>query len=88
MLANESFSNNEFSIAPNPSENIFNINFGNVLKNTTTIEVYNMLGQTVFKDTINDTNTYSFDASNLPTATYILKLSNENEVMTKKLLKN
>lgn len=78
----------DIEIVPNPSDNVFNINFIDTVKTPTTIEVYNMLGQAVFKDTINDTNTYSFDASNLPTATYILKLSNENEVVTKKLIKN
>ena len=88
VLANESFSNNQFSISPNPSNNIFNISFGNVVKNTTIIEVYNILGQKIFAESVVDKDVYIFDASNLPTATYLLRLINNEEVIIKKLIKN
>lgn len=88
VLANESFSNNEFSISPNPSDNVFSINFSATVKTAITIEVYNILGQTVFKGSIKDTNTYSFDASNLPTATYLFKIINQEAVLIRKVVKN
>lgn len=64
------------NIYPNPSNNGY-VNITN-LSNESTIELVNMLGQTVSKSKVNGGN-HSFDYSHLPKGTYFVKISANNE---------
>lgn len=71
---------NNLSIFPNPSQNIFTI----ILKNNyiEEIEVINELGQTIFKkENINDSQ-YSLDIRNSIEGIYILKVTNDKKAIS------
>ncbi|MBC7693806.1 MAG: T9SS type A sorting domain-containing protein [Burkholderiales bacterium] len=76
------------SIAPNPSEEVFNINFNQVLKGNVTLEVFSMLGQKVYSDTIENQKEHQMILHSLNAGAYILKISNNNQTISKKLIKN
>jgi hypothetical protein len=63
-------------VYPNPSAN-GNVTIANLI-NDNTIELYNMLGQSVYSTkTVN--STFNADFSNMPHGTYFLKISSANE---------
>jgi hypothetical protein len=65
-------------IYPVPSTGVFNIDFKNDVKN---INVYNLLGQTVFTEVLeigNALTTKQIDLSNLENGSYIISLTNEH----------
>lgn len=80
-------SKNTISITPNPSNGLYKIDFQNAVAPSNTIEVYNLLGQKIYENTINITNTYLLDLTNIASGSYLLKISNKEEVISKKLIK-
>jgi endonuclease I/chitodextrinase len=74
---------NDISIYPNPVSNILNIQLKN--SRETQVEIYNILGKRVFTKSINQTQSIQLD--NLNSGVYILKLTQGNSTISKKLIK-
>lgn len=67
-------------IYPVPSTGVFNIDFKNDIK---TIKVYDLLGQTVYSEVVNNNavaTSKQIDLSNLSNGNYVISLSNQNGV--------
>ena len=80
-VENESFVN--FNFYPNPVENTLILNANNEIQN---VVIYNLLGQEVFASQPNST-TPTVDLGNLPTGSYLMKVSIDGNEKTYKLLK-
>ena len=88
LLADEGFAVvEEIVIYPNPSTSIFNIDFKGILTNTAQIEVYNMLSQKMFEDEVSNVSVYKLSLENLPTGSYLVKIKDENQTISKKIIK-
>lgn len=82
-LANDTFDNTNFNYYPNPTSNILNIEYS---KNIESVSVINMLGQMLFENKTNNTS-IQIDLSNLPTATYFVKVKADGNEKTVKVVK-
>ena len=71
------------TIYPNPVSNILNIQFND--SKETQVEIYNILGKRVFTKTIQQSQSIQLD--NLNSGVYILKLTQDNSTISKKLIK-
>jgi hypothetical protein len=78
---------NSVTVFPNPTNNIVNISFLNQVA-TLKVEVYNILGQKLLEQNDNQTDSTFIDLSNLSTSSYLLKISHDNEVLEKLIIKN
>ena len=86
-LGTESFDSSNFSIYPNPSENIFNLKIKSL--NEFNFSVYDLTGKLVLqKRHINlSNNVYKLDMSKFTAGVYFIKIKSVlNEVITKKLI--
>ncbi|BDS10708.1 T9SS type A sorting domain-containing protein [Aureispira anguillae] len=74
----------EITLYPNPTDDKLTIESNQILENTTTIEIYNSLGQQIKVITIKeDIQSISIDASSLIDGVYIMRLKNGANVKTK-----
>ena len=71
----------DFEYYYNPLNDLLNISSSESLAN---IQIYNVLGQKVIEETIDDFN-YQIDLSGLSTSIYIVKVESENGINTIKL---
>src|SRR5690606_29123197 len=83
-LSTDDFDVSSIKIYPNPVKNELHINLNNSFE--TTVEIYNVLGRRMLNQTIQDSEILSTE--NLSTGVYILKLTQGNQSITKKLIKN
>lgn len=90
ILGTESFLKANLSVWPNPIENTLNI----ALQNTNGaskygVQIYDLQGRTVLQTNLDTSKgkNQKIDMSKLATGMYILKLSNENQSITKKIIK-
>jgi hypothetical protein len=81
----EEFSN--LNLYPNPTNSILNIEIKNELSNGT-VEVYDMLGKQIFKLTITSNNVSKIDVSNWNNGLYLVKISSDESIETKRFVKN
>ncbi|MDD3003587.1 T9SS type A sorting domain-containing protein [Flavobacterium sp.] len=86
ILSKQQFEKEAFSFYPNPSEDFIEINLNNTLTNNTTLDIYNNIGilHKTEKLTANTTQIY---ISNLASGIYFLKITSENGISVKKLIK-
>lgn len=73
------------SVYPNPVSDILNVQILNA-KASSTLELYNELGQLVFEKTINDFSKTSFSINHLPKGIYWLNVLMEGKQWGKKIL--
>ncbi len=88
VLSSESFEANQIAVFPNPSNGIFNIAFGNLDPNK--IEVYDISGKLILQKNklqVSD-NQANIDLSNASNGVYFVKISTENNTITKRIIKN
>ena len=85
-LGVEDFSTNSFSIYPNPSNNIFNINVNNI--NEFEFEVYDITGKTVINKNKVLSSTYQLDMSPYSSGMYFINIMANQKSTTKKLMLN
>ena len=80
--------NLELTAYPNPTTNFLTLNVGNAELSTLNFQLYDILGKLIeSRKIISSSETIAIE--NLPTATYFLKVSNNNnEVKTFKIIKN
>lgn len=81
VLSTPTFNNFEFSMSPNPANNVLTINSKETLNK---VEIFNLLGKRV----LSTTNTNNINVSSLSKSVYLVKLSSNKGVSTKKLVKN
>ncbi len=78
------------TVHPNPSKGIFNIEFDD-WSETVSFSIFNLHGQATLRefsfDPARDGDTYVLDMSSQPDGTYIMKISGEQGVMVKRLIK-
>jgi Secretion system C-terminal sorting domain len=82
-LANDSFDNANFTFYPNPVRDVLNLSYS---ENITKVQVINLLGQEVKTNSVNATQA-QVDMSNLPTGTYLVKVTANDKVKTIKVIK-
>jgi hypothetical protein len=82
-LGTNSFDNSNFTFYPNPVKDVLNLSYS---KNIDTVQIMNILGQEVSAKSINATQA-AIDMSNLPSGTYLVRLTSENQVKTIKVVK-
>jgi len=75
----------EFNISPNPSYGLLNINLP-VLNETTTLQVYDILGKRVLNKELTSLNT-STNVSGWNSGVYIVKVSTDSYSQTKRFVK-
>jgi len=72
-------------VYPNLATNVVRLSFDNEQGKETTIQVNNMMGQTVL-ELRTTTNKTSFDVSQLPAGNYVVAVKNEEAILTKQLM--
>ncbi len=79
--------NSNFTLYPNPTSSILNIEIQNIISNGT-LEIYDMLGKQIFNQTITSNNLSQIDVSSYNSGLYLIKISSENSAETKRFVKN
>ena len=87
-LQNDSFDLSQIAVTPNPSSGIFNLDLSTIAKSYKSIEIYDLLGKTIFYKDINDLKTLEIDLSQNEKGFYFAKLFNDNNSVSIKLIKN
>jgi hypothetical protein len=82
-LSLSTFDNANFTYRPNPVVDILNLEYN---KPITSLSVYNLVGQQVIIKTVN-AKMSQIDMSALPSGTYMVKVTSNNEVKTIKVVK-
>lgn len=82
-LGVDDFNISNINIYPNPAKEVLNINLINNI--TTQIEIFDILGKKVFHSTLNRTSTINLQA--LKTGIYIIKITQNDATISKKLIK-
>ena len=82
-LSNEEFDVSSIKIYPNPVKNQLHISLNNNFE--TTVEIYNVLGRKMHNQTIQ--NSEMISTKSLSSGIYILKITQGNQSITKKLIK-
>jgi hypothetical protein len=71
---------------PNPASDNIIVNYGKILKNST-LEIYNVTGQLIKNEEIDQTSTQSINISEFPKGLYILKISDGKNIGVKRFVK-
>jgi hypothetical protein len=80
---------NGFSIFPNPTNGNFNISFANTNTGKTSIKVISALGQEVYNETFVQTNEkHNVDLSKCENGIYLVQITTNNNLVTKRIVKN
>lgn len=79
LLSNKHFNSIEFTAYPNPTSSLITIMLDEEIKNVT---IYNLMGAKVMNTSINQ-----IDVSHLSSGTYIMKVTTEKGIGTKKIIK-
>ena len=83
-LSIDNFNSDNFKIYPNPVKNSLYINLKT--PNVTSIEIYSILGKKVLVKVINDSS--EINTEQLSSGVYIMKITQNNTTISKKLIKN
>lgn len=81
VLSNKNFENTEFALYPNPVKNGL-VNIETKTGESLNVEFFNLLGQSVLKAETNQ----EVNVSNLKTGVYLVKIEQNNNTVTKKLI--
>ena len=82
-LRNESFDSASFTFYPNPVKDVLNLSYS---QNISKVQVINILGQEVKSVSVNAAQA-QIDMENLPSGTYLVKVTSDNQVKTIKVVK-
>ncbi|GAB4024060.1 hypothetical protein GCM10028773_44690 [Spirosoma koreense] len=72
-------------VSPNPAQTVLNLAFDRLPPAATEIGLLNTLGQTVVRKAATS-KTETLDVSGLPTGLYLLRIQNETQIQTKKIM--
>lgn len=84
-LSNGKINTIEFSLFPNPSNGVVNIQFANLISDFS-VEVYDVMGRDVNFTKINDPNNKSIVLDNVAKGFYYITITSENLQTTKKII--
>jgi hypothetical protein len=84
---NELNKSNIVQILPNPTLGIFTIDLHNLKENDLSIELFDAVGQIVYKEKMANSLNHNIDISKLPTGIYYLRIFNRQIILNKKVLK-
>ena len=87
LLGVEETNTISFSLSPNPAKSNLNIIFPSNFKDSANVEVYSVLGKRIFSDSFDNVHTYSVNVANWNRGVYLVRISNENAVVTKRFVK-
>lgn len=80
-----------WSVYPNPTTNIVNIQIDGVMGADYVVDLYNIMGEkvgNVYSGYLNSgMNTLNYDMSNLPKGIYVVRVASNGEVLTKRIIK-
>jgi PKD repeat protein len=79
----DTYSQESFSVYPNPSNGLFTVNMNTAAK--TIVEVYNVIGEVVFSTQLAN-NTALVDLSNYSAGVYSMKVISENATIVKQIV--
>jgi hypothetical protein len=79
--------NNVFTLSPNPTNALLNINSGNAINGNVKIEVIDALGKTLISEDYKDFNQSTINVGSLSSGIYFVKLTSEGNNSTKKFIK-
>ncbi|GIV41208.1 MAG: hypothetical protein KatS3mg034_0518 [Vicingaceae bacterium] len=82
-------SNDNFKIYPNPAKDAFNISYLSKENNTISIEIYNNLGQLIYRkpyNLIKGKNVLSMNLENLTSGIYTILINDQENIKTSKLI--
>ena len=78
----------DFNLFPNPSSDVINLAFDNIVSEQITIEIYDVLGKLNKTDNISVANTkFSIDISSLSRGIYIIKAYFGNSISVQRFIK-
>jgi hypothetical protein len=83
-LSLDDFNQDQFSIYPNPSQNVVNIESKNNL-NIESVKIFDLFGKLIIEKT---QNTNQVSVENLSNGVYIVEVASEGIIFKKKLIKN
>ena len=88
-LANgiDDLSYNNVKVFPNPSEGLYNVSLGSKISGVLNVKVVNALGNVVLSQIINNSSDFAVDISTLTNGIYFISISNKDEVIIKKVVK-
>jgi hypothetical protein len=80
--------NTEFNINiyPNPNNGSFNIQLNNPLNEKVTIELFDAIGQLVYKSNLTNTNKHDFNLREVSGGLYTIKITTSHNSLTRKLI--
>ena len=88
-LSNKESNNADFSISPNPAKNLVKLRFNKNTNNSIAIRVLDIQGKLVFKSKNQLKNSITeIDVSHLKSGLYFLKVNDDTNQLTKKLIVN
>jgi hypothetical protein len=79
--------NNVFTISPNPTNALLNINSGKAINGDVKIEVIDALGKTLISEDYKDFNQSTINVGSLSSGIYFVKISSDDNATTKKFIK-
>jgi len=85
LLSTEDIDQDNFMLFPNPTNNF--VNFDNSILKFKNLEVINLIGQSILKLNLEDSNQNKLDISNFEKGLYLFKFSNKNDLRTFKIIK-
>ncbi len=74
-----------FEISPNPAKNNLNIRLDNTMRNAN-VSIYDVLGKKVYSRSLSSVNT-SIDVSKWNAGVYLVRISTDNQTLTKRFVK-
>jgi hypothetical protein len=77
---------NQISVFPNPSEGIFTIHYSGELPGNARLQVFNMLGNIVYKEAPNDRQSQQIDLSRLAQGMYYIRIENTEHSFSEKIV--
>ncbi len=85
LLSIEDIDQDNFMLYPNPTNDF--VNFDNSILKFKNLEVINLIGQSILKLNLKDSNQNKLDISNFEKGIYFFKFSNKNDLRTFKIIK-
>ena len=80
---------NSLEVYPNPSRDVFNVEFTSETKQTIEVRVVNLIGEIIFSENLEDFEgkyTHSFNLEQYSKGIYLLELDTDNGIVNKKLI--
>ena len=78
--------NSLFTVSPIPTSDLLNIDFTTGINGETTILLYNIAGQMIKQEILQNSTNHQLAVQNLPEGVYVLSVINQDRIATRKVL--